>query len=79
MFDFPFDWKQPYRWRTNLRRNIPSFLIDLGLFGKGQDCEAVGGVHQWYNMDNENSGCYHCCIVRQGQLWRQTAAPVDSN
>jgi hypothetical protein len=42
MFDFPYDWREPYRWRTNLRGKIPWFLVDLGLFGRGPNCEAVG-------------------------------------
>lgn len=68
VFDFPYDWKEPYRWRTNLRGILPWCLI--GLFGKGRDCEAAGGAHQWYNIDNETSGCYHCRVIREGQLWK---------
>ena len=33
------------------------------------DCEAVGETHKWYNLDNVRSACYHCKIVRDGQLW----------
>ena len=69
----PRDPTQPYRWRTNLRRNLPWCLNSL--FGKGKDCEAVEESHQWYNIDNETSGCYHCRVVRRGQLWRKP----DSN
>jgi len=68
MFSFPYDWKQPYRWRTNLQRNLPWILV--GWFGKGFDCEAEGGEHQWYNINNKNSGCYHCRVTREAQLWR---------
>jgi len=59
----------PYRWRTALRRHLPWFLIDLGIAGKGRDCEAAGGRHSWYNLDGVSSGCYHCKVVRQGCLW----------
>jgi hypothetical protein len=61
--------RHPYAWRTRLREHLPWFLIDLGFLPKGKDCEAVGGEHQWYNVDNARSACYHCEIVRGGQLW----------
>jgi len=76
MSDFHWDWRGSYRWRTNLRSKMPWCLN--WLFGKGEDCEAAGGSHQWYNIDNENSGCYHCQLVREGQLWRKPHS-VDSN
>jgi hypothetical protein len=70
MFDDLFEWRQPYRWRTNLRRLLP---LSLGwLVNKGKDCELAGGSHQWYNIDNRNSGCYHCKQVRVGRLWEST-------
>lgn len=59
----------PYRSRTWIRSILPWFLINLGLAAKGKDCELVGGKHEWYNIDNESSGCYHCEIVKIGQLW----------
>jgi hypothetical protein len=59
----------PFRWRTWIRTHLPWFLVDLGVAGKGRDCEAVGGWHHWYNIDHESSGCYHCEVVRPGQLW----------
>jgi len=65
-----FDSKHPYRWRTWLRTHLPWFLINLGLAAKAQDCEAVGARHWWYNTDTQNSACYHCEVVRAGQLWR---------
>jgi len=61
----------PYRKRTWLRQYLPWFLIDLGIAEKGQDCEKIGGAHEWYNIDNKNSGCYHCNVIRTGQLWKQ--------
>ena len=36
-----------------------------------EDCTAVGQQHQWFNLDHVSSGCYHCRVVRQGQLWRR--------
>jgi len=63
--------KFPFRFRTAVRRHLPWFLIDLGLFSKGDDCEKHGGNHEWYNKDNIRSGCYHCEVVRQGKLWNK--------
>jgi GNAT superfamily N-acetyltransferase len=60
----------PYAWRTQLRKRLPWFLIDLGMASKGADCESVGAAHHWYNIDHESSGCYHCEVVRPGQLWK---------
>jgi hypothetical protein len=67
-FGFRFDWSHPYAWRTNLRIVLPS------PFGwwlpKGKDCEERGAEHHWYNKDDENSACYHCNVIRPGQLWK---------
>lgn len=60
----------PYAWRTWLRKRLPWFLINLGVAAKGENCESVGASHYWYNKDNVSSGCYHCEVVREGQLWR---------
>ena len=51
------------------------FLINMGIASKGRDCEAVGANHHWYNSDNVSSACYHCEVIRPGQLWRRP----DSN
>ncbi len=59
----------PYRKRTWLRSYSPNFLIDLGFFAKGEDCEKAGGKHEWYNLDGEKSGCYHCEVTRKDKLW----------
>jgi hypothetical protein len=59
----------PYAWRTWLRRRLPWFLINLGLAGKGEDCERVGASHHWYNRDGKTSGCYHCRVIATGRLW----------
>jgi len=75
-----WDEQHPYRWRTWIRTRLPWFLIDLGLARKGHDCEAVGGWHHWYNIDDKSSGCYHCEVTRPGQLWNgeQQATAEDS-
>ena len=57
----------PYNWRTWLRTALPSVLA--AMVPKGRDCEASGSSHAWYNCDHEHSACYHCCVVREGQLW----------
>jgi len=59
----------PYRWRTWLRMHLPLFLIDIGIADKGEDCEAAGGYHEWYSIDNKLSGCYHCKIKHPGKMW----------
>ena len=64
------DRRHPYAWRTWLRGRLPWLLIELGFASKGEDCEAVGAGHDWYNIDDRASGCYHCRVVREGQLWR---------
>jgi len=63
--------RHPFAWRTRLRRHLPWFLINLGIASKGDDCEAVGASHHWYNIDDVSSGCYHCRVERPGQLWRE--------
>jgi len=65
MFDYLFDWKGPYHWRTNLRSLLPRPLCWLWLIDKGKDCEAAGGEHDWYNSDNVHSACYHCKVRRE--------------
>jgi len=55
-------------WR--IRTKLPSFVIDLGVVPNGKDSARVGGEHWWYNRDGVTSGCYHCEIVRPGQLWK---------
>lgn len=71
--------RHPYEWRTKLRRWLPWLLIDLGIAAKSEDCEAVGAAHLWYNQDGEPSGCYHCNVVRLGQLWRQAESDSEPN
>lgn len=63
---------RPYAIRHWLRGWMPQWVVNLGVFGKGTDCEKHGGVHQWYNIDDKSSGCYYCRIVKEGQLWKKT-------
>jgi hypothetical protein len=60
----------PYNVRTWLRSVSP--YATVGLFPKGADCEARGSSHKWYNIDDATSGCYHCRVIRPGQLWRDS-------
>ena len=61
--------RHPYAWRTWIRSKLPLFLIRLGIANKGKDCESVGARHDWYNVDDETSGCYHCRVTRPDRLW----------
>jgi hypothetical protein len=63
---FLFQWNHPYSWRTNLRGALPPLCWWID---KGKDCESVGANHVWYNQDDAHSACYHCSVVREGQLW----------
>ncbi len=62
--------RHPYELRTKIRMHLPWFLIRLGIANKAEDCTKIGAKHVWYNIDNENSGCYHCKVVKPGRLWR---------
>jgi hypothetical protein len=35
-----------------------------------EDCEAVGEIHRWHNLDDKRSSCYHCKVIQDGQLWK---------
>lgn len=65
-----WDTGHPYRFRTWIRSYLPWWVINLGLANKSDDCQRVGGEHWWYNLDDENSGCYHCYVERPGRLWQ---------
>jgi len=61
--------KHPYEYRLWWRSKLPWLLIDLGIAKKGIDCESVNAEHSWYNIDNENSGCYYCKKTEKGKKW----------
>ena len=63
--------RHPYESRTALRSRLPWFLINLGVAAKARDCETAGAKHAWYNQDGTHSACYHCKVVRPGQLWKK--------
>lgn len=68
----PQYWGGPFRFRTFLRSHLPWFIIKTGILDGGDDCEAKGGTHEWYNVDNVKSACYHCSIEKTGKLWEQS-------
>ena len=72
--DADWDTGHPYAFRSWLRCRLPWFLVNAGVSGPGEDCEEVRGWHRWFNRDGETSGCYHCWVVRDGQLWREPDA-----
>jgi hypothetical protein len=61
----------PFRRRTFVRRHLPWWLINRGLAcpREGDDCEARGAHHEWFNADDRSSRCYHCGTAREGRLW----------
>ena len=61
----------PFRKRTWFRQYLPWFIINLGIADKGDDCEKENGKHEWYNIDDKTSGCYHCYIEKSGRLWEK--------
>jgi len=70
-----WDAGHPYRLRTWLRGHLPWFLIHAGVVNEGKDCERADGWHHCYKIDNERSGCYHCEVIRPGQLWKNPGRP----
>ena len=52
--------KHPYELRKQIRSKLPWFLIDLGIAGKGKNCEKLNADHDQYKIDGETNGCYYC-------------------
>jgi len=48
----------------------PKEYLDLHYPDSPEDCEVIGERHRWYNLDGNRSACYHCRVVRNGQLWK---------
>ena len=68
-----WDTGHPHRLRTWLRVHTPNFASDF--FPKAADCAKSGGWHRWYNQDELHSGCYHCKVITDGQLWQSRSQP----
>jgi hypothetical protein len=47
----------------------PKEYLDLRHPNDPDDCEAIGETHRWHNLDDNRSACYHCKVIRDGQLW----------
>ena len=63
--------RHPYELRLLIREKLPWFLINLGIAGKGEDCEKVKAEHEWYNQGGNISACYYCKVEKEGSLWRK--------
>ena len=48
----------------------PEEYLDLHYPRLPDDCETLGGTHRWHNLDDKQSACYHCKVIRSGQLWK---------
>ncbi len=48
----------------------PKQYLDLHYPDESDDCEAIGEAHRWHNLDGRSSACYHCKVIREGQLWK---------
>lgn len=49
---------------------MPKEYLDQHYPEGPEDCDAVGETHRWHKLDNKRSTCYHCKVVREGQLWK---------
>lgn len=70
--------KHPYARRTWIRSRLPWFLIKTGLASKGKDCESLNAKHHWYKKDDTHSACYHCEVIKEGELWKNLNSPLES-
>jgi len=48
----------------------PKEYLNLHFPDVPDDCEIVGEIHRWHNLDDKRSACYHCKVVQQGQRWK---------
>jgi hypothetical protein len=44
--------------------------LNLHYPNEPDNCDAIGEIHRWYNLDEKHSACYHCKVVQEGQLWK---------
>lgn len=63
--------KHPYGNKRWQRERLPWFIVNWGIAKKGEDCEKVNAKHQWYNIDNLNSGCYFSKLTKFGKLLKK--------
>jgi hypothetical protein len=48
----------------------PKEYVERRYPSKPADCEAEGREHRWYNKGHGYSACYHCSVVKPGDLWK---------
>ena len=48
----------------------PRQYLDLHYPCLPDDCETLGETHRWHNLDDKQSACYHCKVIRASQLWK---------
>jgi hypothetical protein len=46
----------------------PKEYLELHYPNEPDNCEAVGEIHRWHKLDDKRSACYHCKVIRVGQL-----------
>jgi hypothetical protein len=47
----------------------PKEYVERRYPSKPADCEAEGREHRYYNNGHGYSACYHCSVVKPGELW----------
>ena len=57
---------------SSMERSVlePTAYLDLHYADAPENCEAVGESHRWHNLVDKRSACYHCKVIREGQLWK---------
>ncbi len=48
----------------------PTEYLSLRYPPEPLDCEAEGREHRYYNKARGYSACYHCAVVKPGELWK---------
>ena len=48
----------------------PTEYLERRYPSKSADCEAEGREHRYYDKGNGYSACYHCSVVKPGELWK---------
>jgi Domain of unknown function (DUF4288) len=55
----------------------PREYLDIHYPEKPDDCETTGETHRWHNLDDKRSSCYHCKVIREGNLWQDKKRGVS--